>query len=172
MIKKLVEASNLDNLLTLRNACIFLLAEFAGFFRIEEVLHIKYGYITFHDTYVAIKVDRSKTDQLRKANEVVLSRSSSQDACPVSIFKRHFLLVYISELDRFPVEPSHYVFKPLTKSQLGQKFFSTNKPTSYSTVREYLNSTFKDIVPDIAAFSIHSLRAGGDSAGKMEDCLS
>ena len=31
MIKKLVEASNLDNLLNLRNVCIFLLA-FAGFF--------------------------------------------------------------------------------------------------------------------------------------------
>ena len=41
MIKKLVEPSNLDNLLTFRNVCIFLLAKFAGFFRIEEVLHIK-----------------------------------------------------------------------------------------------------------------------------------
>ena len=71
MIKKL------DNLLTLRNVCIFLVAEFAGFFRIEEVLHIKYGDITFHDTYIAIKVDRSKIDQLRKGNEVLLSRSSS-----------------------------------------------------------------------------------------------
>lgn len=47
------------------------------FFRIEEVRHIKYGDITFHDTYVAIKVDRSKTDQLRKGNEVVISRISS-----------------------------------------------------------------------------------------------
>ena len=83
-------------------------------FRIEEVLHIKYGDITFHETYVAIKVDRNKIDQLRKGNEVVLSRSSSQfqDTCPVSIFKRH-----VSELERFPVEPSHYVFKPLTKSK-------------------------------------------------------
>ena len=103
MIKKLVEASKLNNLLYLRNLCIFLLA-FAGFFRIEEVLHFKYGDIIFHDTYVAIKVDRSKTDQLRKGNEVVISRGSSQDACPVSIFKR-----YVSELERFPVEPSHYV---------------------------------------------------------------
>ena len=147
-----------DNLLNLRNVCIFLLA-FAVFFRIEEVLHIKYGDITFLDTYVAIKVDRSKTDQLRKGNEVVISRTSSQDACPVSIFKR-----YVSELERFPVEPSHYVFKPLTKSKLGHKFVSTNKPISYSTVREYFKSSFKDIVPDIAAFSTHSLRAGGASA--------
>ena len=59
MIKKLVEASNLDNLLDLSNVCIFLLA-FAGFLRIEEVFHIKYRDIAFHDTYVAIKVDRSK----------------------------------------------------------------------------------------------------------------
>ena len=40
---------------------------------------------------------------LRRGNEVVISRGSSQDACPVSIFKR-----YVSELERFPVEPSHY----------------------------------------------------------------
>ena len=56
----------------------------------------------------------------------------------------------VSVLERFPVEPSHYVFKPLTKSKLGHKLVSTNKPTSHSTVREYLNGTFKDIVPDIA----------------------
>ena len=133
-------------------------------FRIEEVLHIKYGEITFHDTYVAIKVYRSKTDQLSKGNEVVIARSLSQVVCPVSLFKR-----YVSELERFPVEPSHYVSKPLTRSKLGHKLVSTNKPISYSTVREYFKSSFKDIVPDIAAFSTHSLRAGGASAPANAD---
>ena len=85
MIKKLVEASNLDNLLTLRNVCIFLLADSAGFFRIEEVLPIKYGDITFHDTSVAIKVDRSKSDQLRKGNEMVLSISKFIPRCLPSL---------------------------------------------------------------------------------------
>ena len=111
---------------------VFLLP-FAGFFRIEEVLRIKYGDITFHDCYVAIQVDKSKTDQLRKGNEVVISRSSSQDACPVSIFKR-----YLSELERFPVEPSHYVFKPLTKSKLGHKFVSTIGPKVTQLLRSIL----------------------------------
>ena len=68
------------------------------FFRIEDVPHIRYGDITFHDTYVAIKVDRCKTDQLRKGNEVVIARSLSQDVSPVLIFMR-----YVSELERFPV---------------------------------------------------------------------
>ena len=62
------------------------------------------------------------------------------------------------------MEPSHSVFKPLTKSKLGHKFVSRNKPISYSTVKEYFNSSLKDIVSDIAAFSIHSLRAGDASA--------
>ena len=40
MIGTLFSVSNLSNLLELRNVCIFVLA-FAGFFRINEVLHIK-----------------------------------------------------------------------------------------------------------------------------------
>ena len=85
MIRKLVEASDLDNLLELRNVCIFLL-EFAGFFRIEEVLHIKYGDIHFHNGYVAINLDISKADQLRKGNQVVISEGSNDYTCPVKIF--------------------------------------------------------------------------------------
>ena len=47
---------------------------------------------------------------------------------------------------------------------LGHKFVSTNKPISYSTVREYFKSSVKDIVPDISDFSTHSLSADGASA--------
>ena len=47
MIRKLVNNSNFDNLLELRSVCIFKLA-YAGFFRIQEVLHIKYGDIHFN----------------------------------------------------------------------------------------------------------------------------
>ena len=48
--------------------------------------------------------------------------------------------------------------------KLSQKFVSTNKHVSYLTVREYFKSSFKDVVPDIAAFSTHSLKAEGASA--------
>ena len=72
MIRKLVNNSNFENLLELRNVCIFILA-YAGFFRIQEILHIKYGDIRFNSGYVVINADASKTDQLRKANEVVIS---------------------------------------------------------------------------------------------------
>ena len=113
MIRKLVEASDLDNLLELRNVCIFLLA-FAGFFRIEEVLHIKYGDIHFHNGYVAINLDISKADQLRKGNQVVISEGSNDYTCPVKIFKR-----YLCQLERFPVDATHYVFRALSKTKSG-----------------------------------------------------
>ena len=98
MIRKLVEDSDLDNLPELRNVCIFLLA-FAGFFRIEEVLRIKYGDISFHSGYVAINLDISKTDQLRKGDQVVISESSNVDTCPVKLLRR-----YLSQVERFLVD--------------------------------------------------------------------
>ena len=104
MIKSLVNRSNLENLLDLRNLCIFLLA-YTGFFRIEEALHIKYGDICFHDNYVAINVDKSKTDQLRKGNEVVIAKGSNPDTCPVKI-----LSTYLARIKQDPLEHDNYIF--------------------------------------------------------------
>ena len=98
MIRKLVNNSNFDNLLELRNVCIFILA-YAGFFRIQEVLHIKYGDIHFNSGYVVINVDVSKTDQLRKGSEVVISVGSGEKTCPVKILRR-----YLTEVERYPVQ--------------------------------------------------------------------
>lgn len=51
------------------------------------------------------------------------------------------------------------------KFKLGHRLVSVNKPPlSYSCIRDYFKSSFKDIVPDISLFSTHSLRAGGASA--------
>ena len=50
------------------------------------------------------------------------------------------------------------------KFELGHRLVSVNKPLSYSCIRDYFKSIFKDILPDISLFSTHSLRAGGASA--------
>ena len=78
VIRKLVDNSSFDNLLELRDVCIFILA-YAGFFRIQEILRIKYGDIHFNSGYVFISVDISKTDQLRKGNEFVISVGSGEN---------------------------------------------------------------------------------------------
>ena len=46
---------------------------------------------------VVINVDVSKTDQLRKGNEVVISVGSGEKTCPVKILRR-----YLTEVERYP----------------------------------------------------------------------
>ena len=158
MIKSFVNRSNLENLLDLRNLCIFLLA-YTRYFRIEEVLHIKYGDICFHDNYVAINVVKSKTDQFRKGNEVVIAKGSNSDTCPAKMLSR-----YLARIKQDPLEHDNYIFRPLLKSRTGHKLALVNKPLSYSTIRDHFKASFKDIVPGISRFGTHSLRAGGASA--------
>ena len=106
------------------------------FFRNEEVLLIKYGDMNFHSGYVISNLKVSKTDQLRKGYQVVIAESSNDDTCPVKIFKR-----YLSHLESSPVDPSHYVFRALSKTRSGHTLVSINKPISYSSVRDFFKST-------------------------------
>ena len=95
----------------------------------------------------------------RKGNEVVISVGSGEKTCPVKILRR-----YLTEVERYPVQSDHFVFRALSKCKSGHKLVAINRPVSYSTIREYFKVNFKDIVPDISLFSTHSLRAGGASA--------
>ena len=151
MIGTLVSASNLSNLLELRNVCIFVLAS-AGIFRINEVLHIKYRDVRFRSDYVAIDVTGSKTDQLRKGSEVVIAGGLSVDTCPVNILRR-----YLPEVERYPIaiDSIHYIFRPLSKCRAGHKLVSVNKPITYSSIRDYFKRSFKDIVLDVSQFGTH-----------------
>ena len=138
--------------------CIFVL-DFAGFFRINEVLRIKYGDVRFQSGYIAIEVTSSKTDQLRKGSEVVIASGSSVDTCPVNILRR-----YLTGVERYLIDLSHYIFKPLSKCRTGYNIVSVNKPISYSRIRGYFKRSFKDIGLDVSQFGTHSLKAGGASA--------
>lgn len=156
-LQNLVIHSDLNNLLCLRNVCVFVLA-FAGFFRIEEVLNIKRNNIRFIDNGIIITVESSKTDQLRLGDEVVISRLTGSQSCPVSILETYLGLAHI---DSFSEE---FLFRPISKTGTGHRLVGSNKPISYSTIREAFKSCFKSIVPDIRTFSTHSLRAGGATA--------
>ena len=108
---------------------------------------------------MAINVVKSKTDQLRKGNEVVIAKGSNADTCPAKMLSR-----YLARIKQDPLEHDNYIFRPLLKSRTGHKLVLVNKPLSYSTIRDHFKASFKDIVPDISRFGTHSLRAGGASA--------
>ena len=68
----------------------------AGFFRSEEVLSIRRSHITFHDDYMTIKVEKSKSDQLTQGDDVIIAQTGGS-ARPVSILRD-----YLSRLNIDP----------------------------------------------------------------------
>lgn len=87
LIHKIVSQSNLDNPAELRNVTMYVLC-FAGFFRFDDISRVRRSDIFFNEGFVVIQVHKSKNDQLRKGNEVVISELSSP-ACPVYLLKKY-----------------------------------------------------------------------------------
>ena len=109
------------DLLTVRNLCMILVG-FCGFLRFNEISSI-------HDSHFVLKIRRSKTEQYRNGNEVVISKGTSV-ACPHSM-----LLKYI-ELAGISLSSDEFLFKPIFRSKSVCKLIYKNKPLSYTSTRE------------------------------------
>ena len=156
LLKSIVGRANLSNGLDLRNVCLYLLC-FAGFVRFDDVSRIKRNQILFHTGYMSIKVEKSKNDQLRQRDEVLIAKGEGT-ACPVKILKEY--------LNRFNIDPlsPQFIFRWLIKTKKSYKLASNNKPIGYSTFRVHLRKTPRGFVPDPQVYGTHSFRSRGASA--------
>ncbi|CAH3128854.1 unnamed protein product, partial [Porites lobata] len=153
IIKDIISAADLSNTLQLRNICLYVLC-YAGFFRSEEVTSIRRNHITFHDGYMTIKVEKSKTDQLRQGDEVIIAQSGGS-VCPVSILRD-----YLSRLNIDP-HSDELIFRQLVKTKSFYKMVNKDKPISYTTFRDHLSKSLRSVVPDPSVYGTHSFRSGG-----------
>ena len=128
LIHKIVSHANLDNPVDLRNVTMYVLY-FTAFFRFDDISRVRRSDISFHVGFTVIQVHKSKNDQLRKGNEVVISELSSP-ACSVSLLKRY--------LDKLQIPPNSrdLIFKPISKGKGFCKLVSPDKPSSYSCIRD------------------------------------
>ena len=110
-------------------------------FRSEEVLNIRMSNIRFYEGFMIIKVDKSKTDQLRQGDEVVIAQSEG-NVCPVFLLKE-----YLKKLDISP-DSSEFIFRPLVKTKSSHKLVKVDKHISYATFRAQLTKSLQSIVPD------------------------
>jgi integrase len=127
---------------------------FAGFFRFDELSHIKRSDIVLFDTHVSIFVEKSKTDKYRDGAWVVISRSGDI-TCPVSMLERYLMLCEFKE------GSDQFIFRSITKLANGYKLRDKNAPISYTRAREVFLEILKDAVPDASRYGLHSLRSGG-----------
>ena len=77
---------------------------------------------------MTVKVDKSKIDQLRQGDEVVIAQSEG-NVCPVFLLKE-----YLKKLDISP-ESSDVIFRPLVKTKSSYKLVQVDKHISYATFR-------------------------------------
>ena len=82
MLQAMIKDADRDG--TLTNLCLVTacLLAFAGFLRFNKLVHIRCCDLIVDENMVKIQIPRSKTDQLRKGDEVVIARSQD-GTCPV-----------------------------------------------------------------------------------------
>ena len=114
------------------------------------------NHIHFHEGCMIIKVGKSKTDQLRQGDQVVIAQSGGS-VCPVSLLK-----IYLRKLDIDP-HSNEFIFRPLVKTKSSYKLTQKNKPISYTTFRDQLAKSLKNVVHDPSVYGTHSFRSGGAS---------
>ena len=90
---------------------------------------------------MTVKVDKSKIDQLRQGDEVVIAQSEG-NVCPVFLLKEN-----VKKLDISP-DSSEFIFQPLVKTKSSYKLVQVDKHISYATFRGQLAKSLQSIVPD------------------------
>ena len=107
---------------------------------------------------MTITVEKSKSDQLRQGDEVVIAQSRGS-VCPVFILKE-----YLGRLN-INLSSNELIFRQLVKTKKSYKLASKDKPICYSTFRDHLTKSLSGVVPDPRIYCTHSFRSGGGGGG-------
>ena len=141
-----------SDLLVVRDLTMILLS-FAGFLRFDEVSSLICKNVKLFDDYILLYIEKSKTDQYRNGNEVLISKGDTS-ACPLDMFRRYMLLSGIV------LKSDFYLFRPIFRSKSTCKLIYKNKKLSYTAAMESILSRLKSVSKDLN-LGLHSMRAGG-----------
>jgi integrase len=126
----MISRANLNNTLELRNVWMYSLA-YVGLLRFDDLIRIKRCDLSFSSDHLTIVIAKSKNDQLRKGNEVLISETAS----PTSSIK--LLQLYLSRV-QIPCDCDKYIFRHIVKSRSHHSLVKDNMHISYTTFRNSL----------------------------------
>ena len=149
------DAKNSGSLSDLRLVTACLLS-FAGFLRFDELINLRPCDFTFNQDMLKIQIVRSKTDQLRQGNEVLLARTNNC-TCPVAMLERYMQRTGMS------LDDQRSLFRPIQSTKKGEHLRDAGK-ISYSCLRDLFRKKLADLGFPPDEFGLHSLRAGGATA--------
>ena len=106
---------------------------------------------------------RSKTDVYREGNYVYISASESQ-YCPVSVLRKYMNLAGIHDNSNLPL------FRPLVFHKSNSSYTLRDGKMSYSSCREILRDSLKQLGYNPDDYGLHSLRSGGITSVVRNSC--
>ena len=142
MLQAMVKDADKNETLTNVRLVTACLLAFAGFLRFDELVNIRCCDLVLDQKMLKIHIPRSKTDQLRKGDEVLIARLEAS-TCPVRMLER-----YISGAN-IKLDSGAFLFRQITKSKKGE-YLKEGGALSYTTMREL----FKKKVKELLKFSV------------------
>ena len=129
------------DLLIMRDLVMILLS-FSGFLRFNELSQLRGNDVIVKDCYLIIKIRKSKTDQYRDGDDVLILKGVSS-ACPYTMFLRYV------DLEDVDLSSDMFLFRPLYRSKEKCSLIKKNKLISYTTAREYIVRRLKVVSPEL-----------------------
>lgn len=144
--------SDSQDLLVVRDLSMILLC-FSGFLRFNELSNLLCSDLKIFDSYFVLMIRKSKTDQYRNGNEVVISKGVTT-ACP------HAMILKYIELAGIDLDSNNFLFRPIFRSGATCKLIYKNKSLSYTGAKQAILKRLA-LVCDVRSLGLHSLRSGG-----------
>lgn len=148
-----------SNTMNLRNVAMCLIA-YAGFLRFSELSNIKRSDLVFHEDFLSIFIETSKTDIYREGKSCLIAKTGLI-TCPVTVLEKYLKCVNLYEDD----SSEDFIFRSVLYLKSRNEYnLKGSKPLSYTRTREVLLEMLKDLGLDKTKFGLHSLRSGGCTA--------
>ena len=170
MIKSIINnyASSDCNLTDLRFATMSTLL-YVGLFRSQKLLDMKLCDLYVTETYLEVRLPKSKTDLYRLVQTVFILKSGLY-TCPYSL-----LISYLnmSEID-LNAKSDQFVFRNAVYHKSKGTYFLGNRKLSYPRLRELFKESLTKLGYDQSLYGLHSFRSGGATslAHTLENNLS
>ena len=148
MLEDMVKDANKSNTLAdLRLTTASLLA-YAGFLRFNELVNIRPCDITRQEGMMIIHLPHSKTDQLRKGDEVAIAQTGNI-TCPVAMLETYMLRTGMAWTDE------RLLFRPICKTRKMENLRESGS-ISYSCLRELFRKKLRELDYDPDRFGLHA----------------
>ncbi|VDI18026.1 Hypothetical predicted protein [Mytilus galloprovincialis] len=131
------------------------------FLRYDELSSLRFLDIDIQDSFLILHITKSKTDQYRQSNEVIIAKGSTI-ACPYN------MLVKYTRLAGFSSHENKFLFRPIYRSGELCKLINKDKKLSYTAARECLLKRIRIIRPG-CNIGLHSFRSGGATVAANAD---